>query len=81
MDRAKRAYISVPRDHNLDARQVVLKHAILDKIKKNRIEPQKLHVSGLPLRLPYTFGAVRDVMARCHDTANRILHVANSSRN
>jgi CAP12/Pycsar effector protein, TIR domain len=66
MDRAKRAYVSVPRDHNLDARQVKLKRAILDKLKSNRIEPQEFQVSGLPLRMPYTFDAVKDVMARCH---------------
>ncbi len=64
--RAKRVYVSVPRDHNLDERQRVLKHAILDELRNEGIEPQEFQVSGLPLRSPYTFEAVRDIMARCH---------------
>jgi len=66
MPRVKRVYVSVPRDHHLDERQRVLKHAILNKLRQAGLEPQEFHVSGLPLRSPYTFGAVKDIMARCH---------------
>jgi Predicted nucleotide-binding protein containing TIR-like domain len=66
MERAKRVYVSVPRDNNLDERQRVLKHAILDKLRSKGLEPQEFQVSGLPLRSPYTFDAVRDIMSRCH---------------
>ena len=66
MERVKRVYVSVPRDHNLDEQQRVLKHAILDKLRKAGLEPQEFQVSGLPLRAPYTFGAIRDIMTRCH---------------
>lgn len=66
MDRTRRAYVSVPMDHHLDDRQRVLKHAIFDKLRAEGIEPQEFFVSGLPLRTPYSFGAVRDIMARCH---------------
>ncbi len=64
--RAKRVYVSVPRDHNLDERQKALKHAILDELQNAGIEPQEFQVSGLPLRSPYTYQAVSDIMARCH---------------
>ena len=66
MERGKRVYVSVPRDQNLDQRQTILKHAILDGLRSKGIEPQEFQVSGLPLRSPYTFEAVRDIMARCH---------------
>jgi hypothetical protein len=66
MSRAKRVYVSVPRDNNLDERQRKLKHAILDKLTRDGLEPQEFQVSGLPLRVPYTFEAVRDIMSRCH---------------
>src|SRR5262245_39883172 len=66
MERPKRVYVSVPRDHNLNERQRILKHSILEKLRGNRLEPQEFHVSGLPLRHPYSFGAVKDIMARCH---------------
>lgn len=66
MARPKRVYVSVPRDQNLDQRQGALKHAILERIRQNGLEPQEFQVSGLPLRLPYTFGAMSDIMARCH---------------
>src|SRR5262245_56177013 len=66
MERLKRVYVSVPRDHNLDERQRSLKHAILDKLRSKGLEPQEFQVSGLPLRSPYTFDAVKDLMARCH---------------
>ena len=66
MTRAKRVYVSVPRDHHLDDRQQNLKHAIFTKLRSERLEPQEFHVSGLPLRAPYTFDSVRDIMARCH---------------
>jgi len=66
MDRTKRVYVSVPRDHNLSEEQSVLKHAILEKLRGNGIEPQEFQVSGLALRAPYTFAAVNDIMARCH---------------
>lgn len=64
--RPKRVYVSVPRDHNLDASQKSLKHAVLAELRRNGIEPQEFQVSGLPLRLPYTTEAVRDIMSRCH---------------
>jgi hypothetical protein len=66
MARPRRIYVSVPRDHNLDERQRVLKHAILEELRRQGLEPQEFQVSGLPLRSPYTFDAVRDIMARCH---------------
>ena len=66
MPRAKRVYVSVPRDHHLDDRQRGLKHAIFAKLRGKGLEPQEFHVSGLPLRAPYTFDAVREIMARCH---------------
>lgn len=66
MEKAKRVFVSVPRDQHLDESQRVLKHAILDKLRSKGLEPQEFHVSGLPLRSPYTFDAVRDIMARCH---------------
>lgn len=66
MNRQKRVYVSVPRDHNLDERQRRLKHAILDTLRANGIEPQEFQVSGLALRAPYTYGAIRDIMGRCH---------------
>lgn len=59
-------YVSVPRDHHLSEGQKALKHALLDDLRRKGLEPQEFHVSGLPLRSPYTFGAVRDIMARCH---------------
>jgi hypothetical protein len=66
MERLKRVYVSVPRDHNLDERQRILKRSILHKLRSSGLEPQEFQVSGLPLRSPYTFDAVRDIMARCH---------------
>ncbi len=66
MERAKRVYVSVPRDFNLDERQRILKHSILDNLRAKGLEPQEFQVSGLPLRSPYTFDAVKDIMARCH---------------
>src|SRR5215467_8045244 len=66
MNRPKRVYVSVPRDINLSEGQRVLKHAILEKLRGNDIEPQEFQVSGLALRAPYTFAAVSDIMARCH---------------
>jgi hypothetical protein len=39
MTKEKRVYVSVPRDCNLDERQRVLKHAILDKLRRNGLEP------------------------------------------
>src|SRR5689334_12710540 len=66
MERIKRVYVSVPRDHNLDESQRILKHSILAKLRANRLEPQEFQVSGLPLRSAYTFDAVRDIMSRCH---------------
>ena len=59
MSRAKRVYVSVPRDQNLEERQRRLKHAILDKLRSEGLEPQEFQVSGLPLRSPYTFAAGR----------------------
>src|SRR6266567_468207 len=64
--RFKRVFVSVPRDHNLEAPQRALKHAILIDLRSKGLEPQEFQVSGLPLRLPYTFQAARDIMARCH---------------
>jgi hypothetical protein len=66
LERLKRVYVSVPRDSNLDDRQKALKHAILDRLQSQGIEPQEFHVSGLPLRMPYTLGNMTEVMARCH---------------
>ncbi len=66
MERVKRVYVSVPRDFNLDERQRILKHSFLDKLQSTGLAPQEFQVSGLPLRSPYTFDAVRDIMARCH---------------
>lgn len=66
MGRTKRVYVSVPRDFNLTEPQRVLKHAVLDGLVANGIEPQEFQVSGLPLRSPYTHDAVRETMARCH---------------
>jgi hypothetical protein len=45
---------------------MVLKHAILAELRRKGLEPQEFQVSGLPLRSPYTFDAVRNIMARCH---------------
>jgi hypothetical protein len=66
MERKKRVYVSVPRDHHLNASQHVLKHSIYGLMERNGLEPQEFHVSGLPLRYPYTFDAVRGIMSRCH---------------
>ena len=66
MKRSKRVYVSVPRDHHLDERQLALKRAILAQLRDVGLEPQEFHVSGLALRAPYTFDAVRDIMSRCH---------------
>lgn len=66
MERVKRVYVSVPRDHHLNKCQQILKHSILDKLRSKGLEPQEFQVSGLPLRSPYTFDAVRSIMARCH---------------
>src|ERR1700733_12639054 len=66
MARKKRAFVSVPRDRNLSEEQKALKHAIFAKLRSSEVEPQEFQVSGLPLRSPYTFEAVRDIMARCH---------------
>jgi hypothetical protein len=66
MERVKRVYVSVPRDNNLDERQQILKHSILDKLRSKGLEPQEFQVSGLPLRSAYTFDAVKDIMTRCH---------------
>jgi hypothetical protein len=66
MERVKRVYVSVPRDFHLDESQRILKHVILDKLQSKGLAPQEFMVSGLPLRTPYTFDAVRDIMARCH---------------
>jgi hypothetical protein len=64
--RPKRVYVSVPRDYHLDERQRLLKQAIFEELCSNGLEPQEFQVSGLPLRSPYTFDAVRDIMGRCH---------------
>jgi hypothetical protein len=64
--RPRRIYVSVPRDHHLDDRQRILKHAILAKLRSEGLEPQEFHVSGLPLRSPYTYDAIREIMGRCH---------------
>lgn len=66
MPRPRRVFVSVPRDHNLDQRQRSIKHAIYDRLRKDGIEPQEFQVSGLPLRSPYTFKGVVDIMRRCH---------------
>lgn len=66
MERLKRVFVSVPRDHHLDEVQLALKQAIYDKLWSKGLEPQEFHVTGLPLRAPYTFDAARDVMSRCH---------------
>ena len=66
MSRLKRVFVSVPRDHNLDERQKSLKRAILEKLVREGLEPQEFQVSGLPLRSPYTFEALSDIMRRCH---------------
>jgi predicted nucleotide-binding protein len=66
MERAKRVYVSVPRDFHLDERQKTPKHSILKKLRNSQLEPQEFQVSGLPLRSPYTFEAVKEIMARCH---------------
>jgi predicted nucleotide-binding protein len=66
MERVKRVYVSVPRNHNLGEGQRILKRSILDKLRSKGLEPQEFHVSGLPLASPYTFDAVRDIMTRCH---------------
>jgi hypothetical protein len=65
MERKKRVYVSVPRDHHLNDSQKALKHSIYALMERNGLEPQEFHVSGLPLRYPYTFDAVRDIMSRC----------------
>src|SRR5262249_24316892 len=39
---------------------------ILDKLRRTGLEPQEFQVCGLPLRSPYTFDAVKDIMTRCH---------------
>jgi hypothetical protein len=44
----------------------VLKAAILDRLRRDGLEPQEFQVSGLAIRAPYTFEAVRDIMALCH---------------
>src|SRR5438105_15945302 len=66
MDRPRRVFVSVPRDFHLDDRQRTLKHAIYEMLARNGLEPQEFQVSGLPLRSPYTFEAIRDIMQRCH---------------
>ena len=66
MERTKRVFVSVPRDHHLNEAQLTLKNAIYEKLRSKALEPQEFHVSGLPLRAPYTFEAARDVMNRCH---------------
>jgi len=66
MERPKRVFVSVPRDHNLNETQLVLKNSIFAKLRSKGLEPQEFHVSGLPLRSPYTFDAARDIMNRCH---------------
>ena len=66
MQKPRRIYVSVPRDHNLNDRQRTMKHAILDKLRQKGMEPQEFQVSGLPRRAPYSFEAIRDIMARCH---------------
>ncbi len=66
MERAKRVYVSVPRDFHLDERQKALKYAILDRLRGDGLDPQEFQVSGLPLRTAYTFDAVRTIMTRCH---------------
>lgn len=66
MQKPRRIYVSVPRDHHLDERQRRLKHALLNKLEKKGLEPQEFQVSGLPRRSPYSFEAVREIMARCH---------------
>jgi len=37
MERTKRVYLSVPRDHNLNEAQRILKHAMLDKLRVPRV--------------------------------------------
>src|SRR5882757_4368274 len=64
--RSKRIFVSVPRDHNLERPQRALKHAILAELRSKGLDPQEFQVSGLPLRSPYTFQAVREIMGRCH---------------
>jgi hypothetical protein len=66
MERPRRVYVSVPRDHNLSERQRARKHAILGLLRSRGLEPQEFMVSGLPLRAPYRFDTVRDIMVRCH---------------
>lgn len=66
MEKAKRIFVSVPRDQNLSDSQRQLKRAILDDLRAKNLEPQEFQVSGLALRSPYTFEAVRTIMARCH---------------
>jgi len=53
MERSKRVYVSVPRDHHLGEAQRILNHAMLDKLRANGLAPQQFHVSGLPL--PFDF--------------------------
>jgi hypothetical protein len=60
-----RVFISVPTDKHLDARQRSLKHAILNGIRNEGLEPQEFLVSGLPFRMAYNFENAREVMERC----------------
>lgn len=64
-----RIFISVPIDGHLSARQLALKHAILEQIKREGFEPQECFTSGLPLRMAYNFANAREVMDRCQGAA------------
>lgn len=65
MNPLARIFISVPLDQSLNASQLAIKEAIIDKVKNVGFDPQEFNVSGLPAAEMWTFENVEKIMRRC----------------
>jgi len=62
----RRVFTSMPADENLTPRQKRFKAALLDLVRRQRLEPQEFFVSGIAAGMSWSFRAVDEVMRRCH---------------
>jgi hypothetical protein len=60
-----RVYIHAPWPHNLSTRRAEIRTKVLNAITAAGFEPQKFKVSGLSVRLQWTFDEAARVMDRC----------------
>ena len=61
----QRVFVSAPADGHLEPWQKKVKTKIVDAVKAAGFEPQMFGVSGLPLKMAWSFDNVDKVLARC----------------